>query len=204
MFPKPLEKIIEEFSRLPGIGPKTASRLAFYIIKQPKEDIISFSDALKDLTHNLVFCSQCGNISDNSICKICSDLKRKKGILAVVEESLDIMALERAGFRGYYHVLGGAISPVDDITPDKLRISELIPRIDKEEIKEIILATNPTLEGEATAMLVSQQVEVAKKSDKIKSKPKVTRIARGLPMGGDLEYIDEITLEKSLENRREF
>lgn len=204
MLPKPLEKLINEFSKLPGIGPKTANRLAFYLIKQPKEDILSFSDTLEDLTHNLVFCSRCGNIADSELCKICLSEKRIKGLLAVVEESLDIIALEKAGFKGYYHVLGGAISPVDGITPDKLRINELTPRINEENITEIVLATNPTLEGEATAMFVSQQVDSASASGKINLKPKLTRIARGLPMGGDLEYIDEITLEKALEGRREF
>ena len=204
MLPKPLQKLIEEFAKLPGIGPKTASRLAFYLIKQPKEELLGFSDTLEDLTNNLVFCARCGNIADKSPCKICDDERRIKGLIAVVEEPLDIIALEKAGFRGYYHVLGGAISPVDGITPDKLRIKELIPRIDSENLEEVLLATNPTLEGEATAMFVSQQIDYALKSDIIKKRPRITRIARGLPMGSDLEYIDEITLEKALEGRKDY
>lgn len=202
--PRPVQKLIEEFSKLPGIGPKTASRLTFYLLKSPKEEIEHFADVLKNMAESLVFCERCGNIAEKSPCAYCLDTEREPYLLAVVEEPLDILALEKARFRGKYHVLGGAISPVDGVSPEDLRINQLIPRIDQEEFKEIILSTNPTLEGEATAMYVSQVIESACSSGKIKTKPRLTRIARGLPMGGDLEYIDEITLEKALEGRKDF
>lgn len=202
--PKAVQHLIEEFTRLPGVGPKTASRLTFYLLKRPKQEIAQFSQALAAISENLFFCEICGNIAEQTPCYFCANSDRGSGVLTVVEEPLDIIALERARFRGRYHVLGGAISPIDGVAPEDLRIGELVNRIDKESISEIILATNPTLEGEATAVFVSQTVESARKEGKIKSSPRLTRIARGLPMGGDLEYIDEITLEKALEGRKDF
>lgn len=200
MLPKPVQNLIDEFSKLPGIGPKTAARLVFYLLKKPKSDVLSFGQAVNDLMKNLKYCSSCFSITDADICKICSDNGRKKEIIAVVEEPLDIVAIEKSGaYRGLYHVLGGVISPIDGIGPENLRIRELLDRIkNNPKIKEVILATNPSLEGEATATYIKAQIE------KSKNDIEITRIARGLPVGGDLEYADEITLSRSLEGRKKY
>jgi len=199
MLPKSVQKLIDELAKLPGIGPKSAARLAFYLLSKPDGDVASLGESVVNLRKNLKFCQHCFSIAEDDLCMICSDDRRKKSILAVVEEPLDIVALEKSGgFDGVYHVLGGAISPIDGIGPEELRISELINRIKKDRIAEIILATNPSLEGEATASYIKDQIA------KLDVSVKITRIARGLPVGGDLEYADEVTLRRSLEGRRDY
>lgn len=199
MLPKSLQNLIDELSKLPGIGPKSAARLAFYLLTKPDVDVVNLGESISNLKKNLKYCSKCFNITEEEICRICSDDKRNQSLLAVVEEPLDIIALEKSdGFAGIYHVLGGAISPIDGIGPEDLRISQLITRISNDGMEEIILATNPSLEGEATASYIKDQI--SKKGIKIS----VTRIARGLPVGGDLEYADEVTLRRSLEGRRDY
>ena len=200
MLPTSVQNLIDEFSKLPGVGPKTAARLVFYLLKKPKEDVDNFGQAVLNLTKNLFFCKECFSISETEICKICSDAQRQDDVIAVVEEPLDVVALERTGvFRGRYHVLGGVISPIDGIGPENLRISELLDRVkNNTKIKEVILATNPSLEGEATANYIQTKIDI------IRSDVEITRIARGLPVGGDLEYADEVTLSRSIEGRKKY
>ncbi len=201
MLPKSIQNLIDEFSRLPGIGPKTATRLVFYLLTKPDYDVSRFGESLINLRKNLKICSECYNITDDNKCRVCNDDRRDKSIIAVVEESLDVIALEKSGgFRGVYHVLGGSIDPLNGIGPENLRITELIDRVNNSEqkISEIILATNPDFEGEATASFIKEKIS------KLNGKIKITRIARGLPMGGDLEYADEVTLKRSLEGRGEY
>jgi recombination protein RecR len=193
---KPVAKLIDEFSRLPGIGPKTASRLTFYLLRTPKEQALALADALRALKEQTVFCSTCFNIAEASPCPICRDESRDRSIICVVEEPLDVLAIERTReYKGLYHVLHGAISPVEGIGPDKLKIHELLERLKVELVKEVLLATNPNLEGEATAMYLARLIAPLGL--------RVTRLARGLPVGGDLEYADEVTLTRALEGRRE-
>ncbi len=199
ILPDSICDLIEEFSRLPGIGPKTASRLTFYLLNKPDEDIQRFSQVLGDFKKSLKYCKNCFNITEESPCEICSNPTRDKDKIMVVEEPLDIVALEKTDYDGIYHVLGGVISPIEGIGPENIRIAEILDKVKKNGIKEIILATDPSLEGEATAMYLSKEIQ---KLD-IK-KLKITRIARGLPVGGDLEYADEITLRRALEGRREY
>ncbi|QHW31973.1 recombination protein RecR [Paenibacillus rhizovicinus] len=195
-YPEPIAKLIDAFSRLPGIGPKTAARLAFHTLKMKEDDVIDFAKALVSVKRNLHYCSVCCNITDTDPCRICQDKSRDQSIICVVQESRDLVAMERTKeFEGQYHVLQGAISPMEGIGPDEIKIAELLRRLSDETVQELILATNPNIEGEATAMYLSRLV-----------KPfgiKVTRIAHGLPVGGDLEYADEVTLSKALEGRRE-
>lgn len=195
-YPEPIAKLIDAFSRLPGIGPKTASRLAFYVLRMPEQDVIDFAKALVNVKRNLLYCSVCCNITDTDPCRICQDKSRDRSSICVVQEPKDVIAMERTReYQGLYHVLHGAISPVEGIGPDDIRINELLNRLTDETVQELIMATNPNIEGEATAMYLSRLV-----------KPfgiKVTRIAHGLPVGGDLEYADEVTLSKALEGRRE-
>ncbi len=193
---KPVSRLIDEFSRLPGIGPKTASRLTFFLLRVPDEQTLALAEALRDLTEQVVYCDRCYNISDRNPCSICASPERDQSTLCVVEEPLDVMALERTHeYQGVYHVLHGAISPVEGIGPTDLRIDELMDRLRHDTVNEVILATNPNLEGEATAMYLERLV-----------KPlgvRTTRPAYGLPVGGDLEYADEVTLVRALEGRRE-
>lgn len=195
-YPEPIAKLIDSFSRLPGIGPKTAARLAFHVLRMKEDDVIDFAKALVSVKRNLHYCSVCCNITDIDPCRICQDKTRDGSVICVVQESKDLVALERMkDFHGQYHVLQGAISPIEGIGPDDIRIAELLKRLSDERVQEMILATNPNVEGEATAMYLSRLV-----------KPfglRVTRIAHGLPVGGDLEYADEVTLSKALEGRRE-
>lgn len=196
MLPKTVQKLIDEFSRLPGIGPKSAARLVFYLMSKHEDDVRGLGKAVLELRENLKICSQCFNISEDNVCSVCSDEDRDTSLVCVVEEPLDVIALERAGFTGLYHVLGGVISPINGVGPDDLRIRELVQRIKASDtIREVILATNPSLEGEATAIYVSDRLGDC---DVL-----VTRLARGLPIGGDLEYADELTLSRSLEGRKE-
>lgn len=198
ILPKSINQAIEELSRLPGIGPKSAARIVFYLLSKPSSDVKELGKSIEMLKENLKTCSVCFNWAEDDPCEICKSDSRDQSVLCVVEEPLDVVALERAGFKGVYHVLGGVISPINGIGPDDLRIAELIERIRKnsDKIKEVILATNPSLEGEATAVYIAERI----KSPKIK----ITRLARGLPVGGDLEYADELTLSRSLEGRREY
>lgn len=195
-YPEPIAKLIDAFSRLPGIGPKTAARLAFFVLRMKEEDVIDFAKALVNVKRNLTYCSVCCNITDTDPCRICSDKSRDASVICAVQEPKDLVAMERTReYNGQYHVLNGAISPMDGVGPDDIRIAELVRRLSDERVQELILATNPNIEGEATAMYLSRLV-----------KPfgiKVTRIAHGLPVGGDLEYADEVTLSKALEGRRE-
>ena len=197
---EPVARLIEAFSRLPGVGPKTAQRLTFHLLRAPDTEARILAAALIDVRDKVVFCDQCFNISDAPLCPICRDPGRDTARLCVVEEPLDVLAIERtAEFRGLYHVLHGAISPIDGIGPERLKISELLARADDAKrdgapIEEVILATNPTLEGEATAMYLAERLE--------RSVGVVSRIARGLPVGGDLEYADEVTLIRALQGRR--
>jgi recombination protein RecR len=201
LLPKSIQNLINEFSKLPGIGPKTASRLTFYMLKQPQMDIDSFARALSNIQKDVIYCTVCHNMAETDPCKICSDDKRSKNLICVVEDPLDVVAMDQiADFSGRYHVLGGVISPLDGIGPDNLKITELFDRLNESsEPKEIVLATNPSIEGEATAMYIAKKIR-----DNNMTHVKVTRIGRGLPMGADLEYADEITLSKALEGRREY
>jgi recombination protein RecR len=195
-YPEPLAKLIDAFSRLPGIGPKTAARHAFHVLRMKEEDCIEFAKALVNVKRNLHYCSVCCNITDTDPCRICQDKSRDHSIICVVQEPRDLVAMERTReFNGYYHVLHGAISPMEGIGPDEIRIADLLKRLGDERVQELILATNPNIEGEATAMYLSRLVR--------SFGLKVTRIAHGLPVGGDLEYADEVTLTKALEGRRE-
>jgi recombination protein RecR len=196
---EPVAKLIEAFNRLPGIGPKTAQRLTYHLLRAPDAEARALASALVAVREEVVFCERCFNISDAPLCPICRDPGRDQTRLCVVEEPLDVLALERtAEFRGVYHVLHGAISPIDGVGPDRLRIRELLDRVDEAAAEtpftEVILATNPTLEGEATAMYLDERL-----AGKVGS---VTRIARGIPVGGDLEYADEVTLIRALQGRR--
>jgi recombination protein RecR len=197
---EPVARLIEAFSRLPGVGPKTAQRLTFHLLRAPDAEARQLAAALVAVRDQVVFCDRCFNISDAPLCPICRDPARDQRRLCVVEEPLDVLALERTGeFKGLYHVLHGAISPIDGIGPDRLRIRELLARVDEakaadEPFEEVILATNPTLEGEATAMYLDERLDA--------SVGLVSRIARGIPVGGDLEYADEVTLIRALQGRR--
>ena len=197
---EPVARLIEAFNRLPGIGPKTAQRLTYHLLRAPDAEARVLAAALVAVREEVVFCEECFNISDAPRCPICRDGSRDQRRLCVVEEPLDVLALERTGeFRGRYHVLHGAISPIDGIGPDRLRIQELLDRVDAAAaggapFDEVILATNPTLEGEATAMYIDERLDGRVGS--------VTRIARGIPVGGDLEYADEVTLIRALQGRR--
>jgi len=197
---EPVARLIEAFNRLPGVGPKTAQRLTFHLLRAPDAEARVLAAALIAVREQVVFCDQCFNISDAPLCPICRDAGRDQRRLCVVEEPLDVLALERTGeFRGRYHVLHGAISPIDGVGPDRLKIRELLDRVDAAvrdgaPFEEVIIATNPTLEGEATAMYLDERLDGSVGS--------VTRIARGIPVGGDLEYADEVTLIRALQGRR--
>jgi recombination protein RecR len=197
---EPVARLIEAFNRLPGIGPKTAQRLTYHLLRAPDAEARILAAALVAVREEVVFCDECFNISDQPRCPICRDGSRDQRRLCIVEEPLDVLALERTGeFRGRYHVLHGAISPIDGVGPDSLKIAELLARVeaaaaDGAPFEEVILATNPTLEGEATAMYIDERLDGRVAS--------VTRIARGIPVGGDLEYADEVTLIRALQGRR--
>ena len=196
VLPRPVQKLIDEFARLPGIGPKTASRLTFYLLRAADEQPIELAAALRDLKATTQLCSRCYNITQSDPCSFCSDEGRNDRLLCVVEEPLDVVAIERSrAYNGRYHVLHGAISPVEGIGPDDLKIAELVQRLEGSDFTEIILATNATLEGDSTALYLQRRLA----SFEIK----MTRLARGLPVGGDLEYTDEITLSRALEGRQE-
>jgi recombination protein RecR len=195
--PEPISQLIDEFNKLPGIGPKSAARLTYYLLRMPEGEARSLAEAILAVKEKVVLCSVCQNITDSDPCRICDNTQRDHSITCVVEEPLDILAIERTRkYTGVYHVLNGVISPADGIGPDDLKIKELLVRIQTGDITEIIMATNPNLEGEATAMYIQRLIAPLG--------IKVTRLARGLPAGGDLEYADEITLTRALEGRQEF
>ena len=194
--PEPVTRLIEAFSRLPGIGPKTASRLTYYLLRAPDELSQTLATAIADLKAKTRYCSVCYNITEDDPCAICRDPNRDQTQVVVVEDPLDVLAVERTGaYQGRYHVLHGAISPVEGIGPDDLKIRELVARVQREGILEVIIATNPGMEGDATAMYLQRQLAP--------TGVKITRLARGLPVGGDLEYVDAVTLLRALQGRRE-
>ena len=196
VIPESVNRLIEAFAQLPGIGPKTASRLTFYLLRRPAEQAEALANALLDLKHKTVFCSTCYNITEQSPCAVCGDEGRDGSIICVVEEPLDVLAIDRTGeYRGLYHVLHGAISPMDGIGPDNLKMKELLQRLEVGSVEEVILATNPNLEGEATAMYLHRLIAPFG--------VRVTRLARGLPYGADLEYADEATITRALQGRQE-
>ncbi len=196
MYEGPIQDLIDELARLPGIGPKSAQRLAFYLVKAPDEDAKRLADVVLAAKERITFCRECGNVAEGELCRVCRDPGRDATVLCVVEERKDAATIERAGIvKGRYHVLGGAISPLDGVGPEDLRVQELLDRVERHGVTEVILATNPNLEGNATAMYVGALL-----------KPlgvRATRLASGLPVGGDLEYPDEVTLSQALEGRRE-
>ena len=195
-YASPIANLIEQFSKLPGIGRKTAQRLAFFVLEMDEVDVDLLSTSIRDAKEKIMLCQNCCNLTDDNLCSICKSTRRDETIVCVVEGAKDIIAMERSKeFKGLYHVLHGTISPMDNVGPDDLRIKELIARISEGQVEEIIVATNPTVEGEATALYLSKLI-----------KPldvKVTRIGHGIPVGGDLEYFDEVTLSKAMDNRRE-
>jgi recombination protein RecR len=196
MYAGPVQDLIDELGRMPGVGPKSAQRIAFHLLKLPREDALRLSRAITEVKDKVAFCERCFNVSEGPLCGICSDERREPHVICVVEEPKDIVSVEKTHeYRGRYHVLQGAISPIEGIGPDQLKVKDLLTRLDPEGVTEVILCTNPNIEGEATAMYLARLL-----------KPlgiKVTRIASGLPVGGDLEYADELTLGRALEGRRE-
>ena len=196
MYAGPVQALIDELGRMPGVGPKSAQRIAFYLLKLPKEDAQRLAHAINEVKDRISFCTRCYNVAEGELCGLCLDERRDPSLVCVVEEPRDIVAVEKTQeFRGRYHVLQGAINPIEGVGPEQLRVKELLARLDAEGIVEVILCTNPNIEGEATAMYLARLL-----------KPlglKVTRIASGLPVGGDLEYADELTLGRALEGRRE-
>jgi recombination protein RecR len=195
-FPEPINRLVEQFMKLPGIGPKTATRLAFCVLSMSEKDVLEFAAALQDVKQKLTECAICCNITEESPCSICRDPSRDNKSLCVVQDAKDVAAMEKTHeFHGRYHVLHGAISPMEGIGPNDIRIKELVQRIGTSDISEVIVATNPNVEGEATAMYIARLLKPFAVT--------VTRIAHGLPVGGDLEYADEVTLAKALEGRRQ-
>jgi recombination protein RecR len=196
LYAGPVQALIDELGRMPGVGPKSAQRIAFYLLKLPKEDARRLADAINEVKERISFCTRCFNIAEGELCALCLDDRRDPTLVCVVEEPRDIVAVERTQeFRGRYHVLQGAINPIEGVGPEQLRVKELLTRLESEGIVEVILCTNPNIEGEATAMYLARLL-----------KPlgvRVTRIASGLPVGGDLEYADELTLGRALEGRRD-
>jgi recombination protein RecR len=191
-----LARLVQELNRLPGIGPKSAQRLAYYIIRLPEEEAYALAEAVTAVKQNIVSCQECQNFTDASPCSICADDRRSRSIVCVVEEPLDVLALERTrSFRGLYHVLHGVISPINGIGPEQIKVRELFGRLSGPEITELVIATNPTMEGEATAMFIRRQLAG--------QDLKITHLARGLPVGGSLEYSDEITLTRAFQGRQE-
>jgi recombination protein RecR len=195
-YPAPMNRLIDELSKLPGIGPKSAQRLAFHLFESSKEDVVRLAKAMIETKDRLRFCQRCGHLTEQDFCGICQDESRDHGLICVVEEPKDVIVLEKTReYRGVYHVLHGALSPLEGIGPEELRIKELLSRLAGGQVREVILACDPNVEGEATALYLSKLIKPLKIT--------VTRLARGLPVGGDLEYIDEVTLSKALEGRQE-
>ncbi|MEI7690380.1 MAG: recombination mediator RecR [bacterium] len=196
VIPKSIQDLIDELAKLPGVGPKTAQRLTFYLLRGSEDNLERLGRAVLNLKKEIKYCSVCCNFTDEIICRVCEDQNRDNSIICVVSEPLDVVAFEKTGFRGVYHVLGGIISPVEGVGPDDLFIKELLARLKNDNISEVILATNPNLEGETTALYLQRLIQPLG--------IQITRIARGLPVGGDLEYADEVTLTRSIEGRRDY
>lgn len=195
-YPAPISKLIDSFMKLPGIGPKTASRLAFHVLDMKEDDVVGFAKALVDVKRELTYCSVCGHITDTDPCYICEDKTRDQSMICVVEETKDVIAMEKMReYKGLYHVLHGAISPMEGVGPEDINVPSLLTRLRDEHVQELILATNPNIEGESTAMYIARLVKPIR--------IKVTRLAHGLPVGGDLEYADEVTLSKAITGRTE-
>jgi recombination protein RecR len=195
IFSPSVENLVAQLTRLPGIGSRTAQRLAFHILQKPPEEALALAAALTEVKERVRFCRECGNLTEEELCGICTDTRRDRTMICVVEQPVDVISLERTHeFRGLYHVLGGALSPIDGVDPSDLRIDELIRRVGEHGVQEIVLATNPNMTGEATAAYVA---------DRLRDRVRVTRLASGLPVGGDLEYADEVTLGRALTGRRE-
>ena len=195
IFSPSVENLVAQLTRLPGIGARTAQRLAFHILQKPPEEALALASALTEVKERVRFCRDCGNLTEEELCGICTDTRRDRTSICVVEQPVDVISLERTHeFRGLYHVLGGALSPLDGVEPRNLRIEELMRRIDKGGVEEVVIATNPNMTGEATAYYIA---------DQLRGRARVTRLASGLPVGGDLEYADEVTLGRALEGRRE-
>lgn len=198
ILPKSVERLIESFQKLPGIGPKTAGRLTFYLLHVPQHQLDAFSEAVGNLKRATVYCSVCFNIAEQDPCAVCAQDARDHSLVCVVEQPIDVLSIERTGnYAGVYHVLHGVIDPLNNIGPDEIKIGELLHRVKSGTINEILLATNPTMEGEATAMYIRREVKQL-------SAVKLSRLAHGLPMGGDVEYADEVTLTRAIEGRREY
>jgi recombination protein RecR len=195
MFSPLVDNLIAQLSRLPGIGTRTAQRLTFHLLRVSKEEAFALADAIREVKERIGFCRECGNLTEEELCSICRDARRDRSVICVVEQPADLLSLERTHeFRGVYHVLGGALSPLDGIEPKDLRIDELVQRVERNGVAEVVLATNPNMTGEATAAYVA---------DRLRDRTRVTRLASGLPVGGDLEYADEVTLGRALSGRRE-
>jgi recombination protein RecR len=195
VFSPSVENLVAQLTRLPGIGQRTAQRLAFHILQRPAEEAAALAAALTEVKERVRFCRECGNLTEDETCSICADARRDHATICVVEQPVDVISLERTHeYRGLYHVLGGALSPLDGVEPGDLRIDELLERVDRNGVQEVVLATNPTMTGEATAAFLA---------DRLRGRVRVTRLASGLPVGGDLEYADEVTLGRALAGRRE-
>src|SRR5205823_10340302 len=190
-----VENLVAQLSRLPGVGSRTAHRLAFHLLQRPKDEALALASAIENVKERVRFCRECGNLTEEEVCAICRDERRDHSTICVVEQPVDLLSIERtAEYRGVYHVLGGALSPIDGVDPEHLRIAELLQRVDRNEATEVVLATNPTMTGEATAVYIA---------DRLRGRVRVTRLASGLPVGGDLEYADEVTLGRAFSGRRE-
>jgi recombination protein RecR len=195
VFSPTVDNLIAQLSRLPGIGTRTAQRLSFHILRLSKEDALALADAIREVKERIRFCAECGNLTEEELCLICRDGRRDRSVICVVEQPADLISMERtAAFRGVYHVLGGALSPLDGVEPEHLKIDELLARVERNGVQEVVLATNPNMTGEATASFLA---------DRLRDRTHVTRLASGLPVGGDLEYADEVTLGRALAGRRE-
>jgi recombination protein RecR len=195
VFSPSVDNLVAQLTRLPGIGSRTAQRLAFHILQRPQDEALALAQALADVKERVRFCRDCGNLTEEEVCAICTDARRDQSLICVVEQPVDVVSLERTHeFRGLYHVLGGALSPLDGVEPGHLRIDELMRRVDANGVQEVVLAMNPNMTGEATAAFLA---------DRLRGRVRVTRLASGLPVGGDLEYADEVTLGRALSGRRE-
>jgi len=195
VFSPSVENLVAQLTRLPGVGTRTAHRLAFHLLRVPKDEAAALATAIEDVKERVRFCSECGNLTEEDRCEICRDERRDRALVCVVEQPVDLVSLERTHeYRGLYHVLGGALSPIDGVEPEHLRIDELMSRVERNGIEEVVLATNPNMTGEATAAYLA---------DRLRGRVRVTRLASGLPVGGDLEYADEVTLGRALTGRRE-
>ena len=195
MFSPVVDNLIAQLSRLPGVGTRTAQRLAFHLLRVPAEEADALAEAIREAKERVGFCRECGNLTEEELCAVCTDARRERTVICVVEQPVDVLSMERTHeFRGLYHVLGGALSPLDGVEPEHLRIDELVCRVEANGVEEVVLATNPNMTGEATANFVA---------DRLRGRTRVTRLASGLPVGGDLEYADEVTLGRALAGRRD-